>query len=80
MREIRECTVFSAPDNINIDETRENVLKKKYNEGDDFCNNLFPNYTFLILVKLLLYFQWIVHVLGTSGPLPVRYATMERKL
>jgi hypothetical protein len=39
-----------------------------------------PNDIFLILVKILRYFQFIIYVLGTSGPLPAHYATMKRKL
>jgi hypothetical protein len=43
--------VFTVADNVKNNATRENVFLK-YNEGDDFCNILMPNDTFLILVKI----------------------------
>jgi hypothetical protein len=44
-------TEFSAADNVKNNETRGTVFLK-YNEGDNFCNILMPNDTFLILVKI----------------------------
>ena len=38
-------------DNVKNNETRGTVFLK-YNEGDNFCNILMPNDTFLILVKI----------------------------
>ena len=56
------------------------IIFLKYDEEDDFCSIFIPNDTLLTLVKLLPYFQFVIYVSGTSGPLPVHYATMERKL
>jgi hypothetical protein len=44
-------TVFAVVDNVKNNETRGTVFLK-YNEGDNFCNILMPNATFLILVKI----------------------------
>jgi hypothetical protein len=65
--------------NVKINETR-GIVFLKYNERDDFYNILMPKDTLLILVNFLPYFQSIIYVLGTLGPLPVHYTTMKRKL
>jgi hypothetical protein len=44
-------TVFAVAGDVKNNETRGTVFLK-YNEGDDFCNILMPNDTFLILVKI----------------------------
>ena len=50
-RKIRAYTVFAVADNVKNNETRGYCVLK-YNEGDNFCNILMPNDTFLILVKI----------------------------
>ena len=50
-RKIRTCTVFTVADDVKNNETRGTVFLE-YNEGDNFCNILMPNDTFLILVKI----------------------------
>ena len=52
-RKITGCTVLAVADNVKNNETRGTVFLK-YNEGDNFCNILIPNDTFLILVKIQL--------------------------
>jgi hypothetical protein len=54
-RKIDACTIYAVADNVKNDETRgyDITVFLKYNEGDDFCNILSPNDTFLILVKFL---------------------------
>ena len=51
-RKINSCTVFAVADNVKNNETRGTVFLK-YNEGDELCNILMPNDTFLILVKTM---------------------------
>jgi hypothetical protein len=50
-RKITPCTVFAVANNVKNNETRGTVFLK-CNEGDEFCNILMPNDTFLILVKI----------------------------
>jgi hypothetical protein len=51
-RKSMACTVFAIADNVKNNETRGTVFLK-YNEGDELCNILMPNDTFLILVKTM---------------------------
>ena len=50
-RKITSCTVFAVADNVKKMKHAGTVFLK-YNEGDDFCNILMPNDTFLIIVKI----------------------------
>ena len=50
-RKIKSYTVLAVADNVKNNETRGTVFLK-YDEGDNFCNILMPNDTFLILVKI----------------------------